>query len=608
MWTLVYNGQEKTLASWGIAADVEREQSSKQKGSFRCRTVEGFDAGAPQFAYRTAMTVWRDRVSIGSGGTIYFQGYWDDGRRVCDGGKQQIEYVAYDVWWLFERQIFMQQRRQFNGTSTHIPTGTFVYNWVLCPEVYLGELIDNTASLYLQSNGDQVVEVVKWVNETYNPTRRGAVGGWDTSQDVVQVGTPDTRSMIPVERANGLYCAEAIIRVLRLSPDALVWIDYSTTPPTLKVRTFGKWNYGTNPPTFVDYTNLPLVTLTITAEQEKQIWIQAQHGAQLSGVAIYYRWMVSVDGVTAPVMQVDKYPVGITDYTPEVSRHLIELQGMSLNHAKADIQVNDAYPLSMLGGSAANKVAWLLAHDQTLNDAKIDASTITVVGVSVVDGSGAAVNLTTYPNELISTTLPKWTGCSVIHATVQAEVSFTKYSDVTHKVKEVGATARVIRHGIKLTNATTRTYEAVSHYDPGETAPAGVAEQAFRGVAALQNAVGITFVAGQLRSDIQVGCRMTLIGPTTTFSNILVQSVRERPHFGETIVNGGPVAAVDIDALIALARASRWRTIYNMPSHRDDGAAGGSGANMDMGADAPAENTAHGVGGNKFHGVTFQQS
>jgi len=601
-WTLVYGGEEKALGSgWGITADFERERSNKQKGVFRCRTVEGFDAGGPQFAYRQPMAVKRD-------GVVWFQGFWDAGRQVIEGERQYVEYMAYDVWWLLERQVFMQRRRQFSGTEGHVPTGTYVYDWVLCPEVYLGELLNSVAALLLQTNGEQIQEVLDWANETFNPTKRGATTGRDDGQDIIQAGTINTQALIPVERASGIACSEAIIRVLRMSPDAIVFVDSTTTPPTLNVRTFAKWNYTTNPPTFIDYTNLPEVTVNITAEQEKSVSLQAKYAEQLAGVAIYYRKINSVDGVNAPQMVIDKFPAGITDYTPEVSRHLIELQGSSIQHVTAAVQVNDDNPPWQLFGSAGDKKAWFLAHDKTLSDPKVDPDTVVVGTVSVVDGSGAAVDLGAFPNELLSDTLPKWTGCQVVHAFVVAEVAFTKFSDAARLVPEVKATARAVRHSIKLTDAVTRImppYTAISHSDTGEVIPLGVAEQAYRGMAMLQHALGITFVAGQLRSDIKLGCRLKLVGPNTTFTNIVVQSIRERPHYGETIVNGGPMSALDIDVLIALARSSRWRIQYNMPSGRADGGTGAGSAQVDTGAYAPSENTAHGVGGNKLHAVTF---
>ena len=267
LWTLVCDGTEKTLEDWGIKNDFERERASKEKGVFRCRTTEGFDAGGPQFAYRNKVTVWRDRMAVGSGGTIYFQGYWDDGRQVVEEGRQFIEYVAFDVWWLFERQIFMQTLRQFSQTEGHVPTGTFLYDWKLSPEVFLGELLTDmgsgNAALSLQTNGEQIIEIVNWLNECYNATKQGATSGRDNSQDVVQVGTIDVQSQQAVERASGIYCSEAITRVLRLHPDSIVAMDLTTVPPTLNVRTFAKWNYSSSPPTFVDYTNLEEVTITL---------------------------------------------------------------------------------------------------------------------------------------------------------------------------------------------------------------------------------------------------------------------------------------------------------------------------------------------------------
>ncbi|MEN6533029.1 MAG: hypothetical protein ABFD89_05160 [Bryobacteraceae bacterium] len=603
MWTLVSNGVEKVLGEggWGIDANFSRERSDRACGVFRCRTIEGFDAGVPQFAYGQAVTVWRDRTAIGAGGTVYFAGFWDDGVQCVDGGRQWIDYTAHDVWWLLEQLVFMQTRKQFNGTEGHVPTGVFVYINLLCPEVYLGEKLDIAGQLYLQTNGDQIEEVLDWVNECYNPTKRGATTGRDDAQDVVQIGTIDPQALIAVERASGVYCSEAITRVLRLTPDAITSLDYTTIPPTLNVRTFAKWNYTTSPPTFVDFTNLPEVTINITEEQERSVRVQARHYEQLAGVAIYYRWVNETDGVAAPAIWVDKYPATITDYTPYVSRHLIELAGFSMSHVRASVVCNDDYPPSMLFGTAAQKKAWLLAHDQTMNDERIDPNSIVVGDVSIVDGAGSAVNLGTYPNELRSdSAVPYWISRTVVPATVMIKVAFNKYADDARTIPDEKKTDHVIRHELNLTNAQTYTYVALSHVTSSETAPTGVSEQVYRGLQSLQHAVSLTLTGEQLQSTVDVGVRLKLVGPTTTFENIVVRSMVERPHYGEATINGGPLAALDVDALITLARSTRFRTTYNMPSGRADGGTGGSSESVDSSVKPGAKNTSHGVGGAMF--------
>src|ERR1700690_1184261 len=108
-------------------------------------------------------------------------------------------------------------------------------------------------STVMQSNGVEITDILNWVNECFNPTKRGATTGRSNTQDVLTIGTIEPKLFTGIKRAAAMLCSEAIIDVLRLQPDSTVWVDDTTTPPTVNVRTLGKWNYTTNPPTFIDY-------------------------------------------------------------------------------------------------------------------------------------------------------------------------------------------------------------------------------------------------------------------------------------------------------------------------------------------------------------------
>lgn len=608
MWTLVSNGTEKTLADWGICEDFARERDNKGRGTVTLRTVEDFDAGATQWAAGGQAKIYRDRTSVGTGGSLWFQGWFDDPQRVNEGGIQHIVYSLHNVWWLLEQHFLQQARNCIAGISGPVSAPVYSYTKLYSCEVYLGETFGPPVAA--QTNGAQIVEVLSWVNECFNATKRGATSGRDDSQDVIAAGTIEPRVPIPVTRAGAIYCAEAILAVLRLQPDSLVWVDESQAIPALNVRTFGKWNYGTMPPTFVDYTNLPEVTINITAEQETKILVQAQSWKALPGVVIWYWGRNTVDGQQVPFAFADVFPLGLSMFTPRISCHFIELEGFNKVTESADVETE---PLSaLLGVDQAGQVAWWLAHDQTLHDPKIDPATIVVGAPSVVDEDGAAIDVGTYPNILLDTPLPKWTadlGVVWKKAIVRAEIGFTQYADTAHHIVETKPRIRMVHKRVKVTNATTRTYTALKEFTDGEAAPAGVAESVYRSTNAVQHAGSITFTAAQLRSDVSIGCRLKLVGPTTTFQNILPQRIVEHPHAGTMEVTFGPAAPASIDFLLELHKATRFRMRYRMPSGRGTGEEPGASDNqVDTGTDAPTDDTLHGPGGNEFDAVTFQAS
>ena len=133
-----------------------------------------------------------------------------------------LNFTFGDVWWLLERQRFKQQRTEFvSWVSAGDPSSGAVTKQTFLPEVYLGEKWDGTR----YNNGQQINEILLWVNECYNPTRRGATGGIDAAQDVLQIGTIEPSVNIPVSRDTSIHCSEAIAQVMRWSPDAAIKID-----------------------------------------------------------------------------------------------------------------------------------------------------------------------------------------------------------------------------------------------------------------------------------------------------------------------------------------------------------------------------------------------
>jgi hypothetical protein len=549
------------------------------------RTIEGFDAGAAQFAWQAPVTIWRDRTAVGQGGTIFFQGLVGEVRRRMDGGRQNLEYVVYGPWWLMERLKFKQGRKVFDHwVVANDPTSGAVLKTLLLSEIYLGEKLDET----WQTNGQQMVEILDWVNECYNPTKRGASSGRDDSQDVLQIGTIDPAVNFPKSRVNDIFCSEGLVSVLRWSPDVVCWFDYATSPPTFNARAMA---------------NLGLVTVAMTAEQEREIELAPRYDRQLAGVWIHYKKSDTINGVAWPAVYVDAYPPGITDYTPNVAVHTVELAGSQVTRVSVPVVVVPAAAAAT--GDAAARKAWWLAVDKTLSDANIDPDSIVADAATVKDEQGNAVDLGAYPNTVIKGQLSGWMGVRWVDVTVTATISYDRYADAAHKIPGAKVEKKETHHRVTLTNAVSQTYRATTRFDPGESVPVGVAQAVYNSVATLQHAGRIKFVAGQLRSGLSVGQQMTLTGPTSTYANLLVQSVRAAPHLGVLEVSYGPSSVLDAPALIELARATRWRMIYNMPSGRSTGQAPGS-ADVGLGTATAKENTQHGLGNYSLQAVVSQ--
>jgi len=506
------------------------------------------------------------------------------------------------------------------GLTLSITTGPFP-NLVakVSSEIFLGEDLhqaDGFTELWPNGNGGQVGEVVDWINETYNPTKQGAQAGRNDALDVVQKGTIDPHTMMPVTRVNTYFCDEAIRACLRWDPDTVIVEDPTTTPPTLHFRKLARWDYTTNPPTFKDYANLPAVAVPITAQRERQLVVQGQLSRRVPGVIIIYKSLNVVDGATVASFVADVFPPGVTDWTPEVSTHLIELEGSKLVHLQALVKVNEVFPLSLLAsGDPASQAQWWLGHDRSLSDPAIDPATIAVKSqATVVDDQGNAIDVVNAFTQELASALPTWTGQVSVRAHVSQQISFTRKAKAGSVVNETRQATRVHTKTIVVTTAQGQLYTALGSFTQAEAIPQNVAESVFRSLAFPQYQGTISFDDFPLRSDVQLGTRLVLKGPNLTFGDpddkvnpsvILVQSVRQRPAYGQTEVTFGAGPAVDLDAWIELARASRGRLTWNLPSNRGDGGSNpsGSSVSVDTGADAPSDDTSHGVGGLSFLSV-----
>lgn len=478
-------------------------------------------------------------------------------------------------------------------------------------EVYLGEDLHAAGGYttpWPNGNGDQVGEVIDWMNETYNPTRRGS-GGGDATRDVVQRGRLDPRTKMPIDRTNTVFCSEAINKCLRWDPDAVVVEDPTEIPPVLSVFKLAKWNYATIPPTFVDYTNLQEVVVDISADVERRILLQGQLSRVIPGVIIYYVASNQVDGAFVNSQVVDKYPPDISDYIPEVSSHTIQLLGSQLTHLVAVVAVETTYPFSLLFGSPAAQVLWWQGHDKSLGDSAVLQSSITPAGpVVITDTNGNPIDTTVFSNELKSD-LPSWTGEAWVEAVIRQPLSFKRYLDADHKVLDAEPKGRVHTKTVKLTTASGQLYTKVASVAEAEVPPQNVAESVYRSMSAVQYAGTITVLSNPIRTDIAIGTRLKLVGPTRTFENLMVQRVVQVPGRNEVTVTFGPGPEVDIDLWVELARASRYRITWELPSTRGDGGSGlgGSSVNVDSSANSPTDDTSHSVGGFKTFGASFQQ-
>jgi hypothetical protein len=233
IWTIEYNGTEQTVADWGLAQlTLNRLSQGTDLLTFR---ADGAAAdAAPVFPFKSTIILRRDRTQesggLWSGGTQWFIGLII---QVPRNGASEAEGMNYKVagpWWYLDSLLFQQEYQQFNGwkvpgdpTSdpTFIDSETDTHLFLnLAP---LNTITPNGKI----TSGQQIAEALNWVRKPF-------VDAGQTPP--LQVGTITPNLDVPIDEVRDITCAEVIHKMLRWTPDAVTWFDYSTTPPTFNCK------------------------------------------------------------------------------------------------------------------------------------------------------------------------------------------------------------------------------------------------------------------------------------------------------------------------------------------------------------------------------------
>jgi hypothetical protein len=118
IWTIAYNGIEKTLADWGLV-NVTRTLVSQGRDTLSF-TAEGAAAdGPPLFPFQAALTLWRNRTQNTdgsfSGGQTWFRGIVLQMPRHGAPDSEAMQYKIAGPWWYLDNLVFQQPFNAFNG-------------------------------------------------------------------------------------------------------------------------------------------------------------------------------------------------------------------------------------------------------------------------------------------------------------------------------------------------------------------------------------------------------------------------------------------------------------------------------------------------------------
>lgn len=534
-FTLTKNGETKTLAEWGFQG-VQRSTSNQDDYSVTFTHLASADAPL-MFGYYDDFTITADPgAGAGSSPQTWFIGVIVEAERILEGKQECVRYKAeHKAWNQLSRLIFQQEWITWSGSGT----GT-----ILDPRthIFLGQKIVGTLGQWLYQNvGEQITEIVTWAKAR----------GIDMDVSV----SAGMAVNFPLIESRELKCTEAIRETLKYAPDSFVWFDDSGARPVMHVCRRSE----------LQVIALPFVGGDLPGNTN----FKARHDLQYGSVVIRYEKANVVDGNKWVEIIKDVYPPGSSGLDMDCAPFTIDLQGMNITHAYADLTCN---LIDAASSNASTRNAWWAAKQPELAAADVSSFSIDLASVT---------RKSNLPNELADGQFAPWMfdpnepdpskqlKCEQDVIVCKAAVIM---KDGTAKVKQLAV-------NLSVTNADTGRYSSDETVDWGEPVPVGLAQAFYEAANHLFYEGGRRFVGQDVSLFQWMGKAVNVIGGPAEWETMETPVVRVEDNLddGSTTIHCGPSKHLGLGDMVELWRRNNRRVIVTSPNARVTGMDGSSG-------------------------------
>lgn len=522
MWQLVCNGVAKTLEEWGVCKLSRTRISAAKDIVTFTQPVEQFEQ---DLLFAEGQTVVVKRSDPASDNEEQFVN-WFSGRvlhpqRVQTAQGEAILYTLAGPWWYLEQLTFQQYWKV--RTNLEDPPATvlvFKSHLLLCLDVNGNKL----------TTGQQIKEAVDFciacgapftLDETWLPTLE-----------------------LYIDEINDLSCAEVIHRMLRASPDAQVFFDYSTDVPVLRFR---------NRDTLTDRT--------IELPGPEACSITARTDLATPAVVIKYETVNEINGAAWSSLAVDAWPEGEIGLKFGSIVQTVSLEGGSMTYASASV-VTSAIDIQ--------SADWWKSKLDILN-----RDTITNLVIEEASRPGAL------PRELVDgIAAPEWMAGSIVDEIITAKISY----DVLKEAPEEGAEPEVhearkkeeVSVPVRSTNLLTQTYTMLVDQVYAEPQPVGLARALYEAANAIQYEGQIVLRSDEVE-EVSLGEALNFTGGRPEWAAIRahIQQIKEDVDNGQVVITIGPRKHLAKDDIMALLRVNRRRVRWTARTLRTAASAPG---------------------------------
>ena len=512
----------KTFAEWGLGpptmtfVNQGRDTANFAAPGRATDAVNLFQLGAGGMNH--SITIKREETSV-------FVGVITDAPRNGDGGREDNRFTLAGPWWLLEELIYEQTWKSWNGGGAINPTLIDVWS----SHLFLGQAANGT---YL-TNSQVVADVIAFAAPVIF-----ASTGMVISADLAEF----TGISFPVSEIRDVSCAEAIRKVLRYTPDAKLWWDYSSGNPVMRVARRSQLANATIE--IGNQEDIKLMSLDITPRLDLLRPV----------VIIDFEISGAHNGASYTRHVVDKWPTNGADRAVRAYKSTINLQGQSV--LQAYIVTRPINPLT---------TNWWALREAWLNDSSVSQFT----------PPSSVTRQSNFANELIEGQIADWMKFINGNPVLSAQDTIVGTGSVT---QSDSVQTRVFSTNIVATNATTGLFTSVQNF--GEPIPIGMAKHFYEAVNTLHWQGSFTIVEDEFTGNIglQHVVNLTKGLPEWETMNAFIWSVTVDAGAGITTLNFGPSENLGPSDLSDLARASRNRNLVTSPAVRVTGQSGSAAA------------------------------
>ncbi|HSY18247.1 MAG TPA: hypothetical protein VK815_07940, partial [Candidatus Acidoferrales bacterium] len=622
LWTITYdNGSgpvEKSAADWGLNAQPVIRTRDRSETVFSFRMAGADPAGIIPFPFKSQVIIKQNRTFLGgawSGTGFVFIGYQTTEKGRVDGHGQGVMLDFADVIWLLKNTTFQQLWKQ-NASDGHGGVTTTTVPVSRC--ILFMDINSYIATPWsIKSVQWQVQEIIAYAA---------------TCGISVQAGLVDYSGFyINYCHVSAISCWDALLKCLEPVPDAKVWVDASTTPPSLHVRTRAAIAAMAAPAgSAPGPITLPWRASDAKGRRHFTSELTPRHDLVPPQVVLQYMISNTLNGQPAPTWFNDVYPAGSTGQMPFAMVVPIDLTGAATTTQTAQL---DCEPLACIGGTHAAKRAWWASkrggEQDKLSDFRVrfqdtNGNAVFIGDATVTDDTGAPIDLTAYPNRIVKGNYHAWmkngsTQINAIRARVRVKVQFAEYDVVSTTSAETDTAGNVIRKSpsqellchITLTNAPggVTNFQNSNVSGVAESPATNLAQNIYNSRAALDydgtheiidpGVIGNTAPLSQIIGHWNV---LNITGGKSAWAtaNMTIAGSEINLMTNHQRIDIGPSKHLSPQDWNEMLQFFRNRRVFIFAGQRATGY-GNAGGTVDMARNSPDANTVHGLNVDSAH-------